>query len=64
MFLELSNYPILSSPADALKTSVEYNVNEIYSTILPEQDASIYTLMEEADRACIRFKLVPDLSYL
>jgi putative colanic acid biosynthesis UDP-glucose lipid carrier transferase len=61
--LELSHYPILGSPAEALETSSEHKVNEIYSTILPEQDNCIYGLMEAADRACIRFKLVPDLAY-
>ena len=61
--LSLSNYPILGGPDEALKTSLEYRVNEIYSTILPEQDTRIYNLMEGADKACIRFKLVPDLGH-
>ena len=60
---ELSTYPILSNRAQAVQISAEYKVNEIYSTILPEQDRSIYALMEEADLALIRFKLVPDLTY-
>ncbi len=59
---ELSTYPILSTPASAVQISAEYNINEIYSTILPEQNKLIYILMEEADRASIRFKLVPDLA--
>ncbi len=60
---ELSNYPILCTPVSAVQISAEYHINEIYSTILPEQDKRIYNLMEEADRASIRFKLVPDLSF-
>lgn len=58
---ELSNYPILNTPANAVQTSQELKITEIYSTILPEQDKRIYDLMHHADQACIRFKLVPDL---
>lgn len=60
---ELSNYPILGSVNEVMRTSKANNVNEIYCTISPEQDEQIYTLMHEADQECIRFKLVPDLSY-
>lgn len=58
---ELSHYPILSTPGNAVNTSKELHITEIYSTILPEQDKRIYELMHLADQACIRFKLVPDL---
>ena len=61
---ELSHYPIVSSPHNAIRISQELNINEIYSTILPEQDHRIYDLMQKADEACIRFKLVPDLNLL
>ncbi|MET0243821.1 MAG: undecaprenyl-phosphate glucose phosphotransferase [Flavitalea sp.] len=57
---ELSNYPILNTPLNAVKASQEFKITEIYSTILPEQDHRIYELMQMADQACIRFKLVPD----
>lgn len=60
---ELSNYPIVSSIANAMEASQQYRVNEIYSTIAPEQDIGIYQLMKEADQACIHFRLIPDLSY-
>jgi putative colanic acid biosynthesis UDP-glucose lipid carrier transferase len=59
---ELSHYPILNTPANAIRTSQELNITEIYSTILPEQDKKIYDLMRLADEACIRFRLVPDFS--
>ncbi|MHA4847139.1 undecaprenyl-phosphate glucose phosphotransferase [Flavitalea antarctica] len=58
---ELSNYPILDTLSNALIASREYRISEIYSTILPEHDHRIYDLMQSADQACIRFKLVPDL---
>lgn len=57
---ELTPYPILSTPAMAIETSTKFKVNEIYSTILPSENADIYRLMDEADKACIRFKLVPN----
>jgi Undecaprenyl-phosphate glucose phosphotransferase len=59
---ELSNYPILDTPGNAIKASRDLQVTEIYSTILPEQNKKIYELMQMADQACIRFKLVPDFS--
>ena len=59
---ELSHYPILNTPGNAITASRELKITEIYSTILPEQDKRIYDLMHMADQACIRFKLVPDFS--
>jgi len=59
---ELSNYPIIGTPSNAVMMSKELEVTEIYSTILPEQDHRIYDLMHKADQACIRFKLVPDFA--
>lgn len=59
---ELSNYPILSNIDQTLKIAKELDVQEIYSTITPEQDHSIYDLMHESERECIRFRIVPNLS--
>lgn len=60
---ELSNYPILSSIGDALNICKEYGVTEIYSTIAPEHNPNIYKLIEMADQDCIRFRIVPDISF-
>jgi putative colanic acid biosynthesis UDP-glucose lipid carrier transferase len=60
---ELTNYPIISRVEGALKASRDLNVDEIYSTISPEQDARIYSLMQQADQECIRFKIIPDLTH-
>jgi putative colanic acid biosynthesis UDP-glucose lipid carrier transferase len=38
-------------------------VNEIISTITPEQNHKIYELMQQAEAECIRFKIIPDFSY-
>jgi len=59
---ELSNYPILSNIGDSLEISKKLQVNEIFSTITPEQDNNIYNLMREAEIECIRFRIVPDLT--
>src|SRR5690242_2605724 len=60
---ELSNYPIIDSVNNSIIASRQYHVNEIYSTIGPEQHVGIYGLMQEADEACIHFRLIPDLSH-
>lgn len=58
---ELSNYPILSNIGGAMDVCMQHGVNEIYSTIAPEHNLSIYKLIKTADENCIRFKIVPDL---
>lgn len=60
---ELSHYPILGSIDKAMEISMINNVSEIYCTITPEQGSGIYEIIKSADKACIRFRLVPDLSY-
>jgi putative colanic acid biosynthesis UDP-glucose lipid carrier transferase len=59
---ELSHYPIISGLDNIIETSKQYKVTEIFSTISPEQQAGIYTLINEADQACIRFRIIPDLN--
>ena len=59
---ELSNYPILSDIKDALQTAKKLDAQEIFSTITPEQDHSIYDLMHQSEKECIRFRIVPNLS--
>ena len=60
---ELSSYPILSNINDALNVCKEHSVTEIYSTIAPEHNPNIYQLIEMADQECIRFRIVPDISF-
>lgn len=59
---ELSNYPILGSLSNTIQIAQELNANEIISTITPEQNKFIYSLMTDAENECMRFKVVPDLS--
>lgn len=60
---ELTNYPVISDKKNIVKISVERQVTEIFSTISPEEDKDIYKLMNEADQACIRFRILPDLDH-
>lgn len=59
---ELSNYPILADVPDTLRIAKELSIEEIFSTITPEQNKDIYSLMYQAEKECIRFKIVPNLS--
>jgi putative colanic acid biosynthesis UDP-glucose lipid carrier transferase len=60
---ELSHYPILSNIDSAFEVCREHGITEIYSTIAPEHNPSIYRLIQNADQNCIRFKIVPDLGF-
>ncbi len=60
---ELTNHPILSDIKNVLQVAKEMDVQEIFSTITPEQNEYIYSLMNQAEMECIRFKVVPNLSY-
>jgi putative colanic acid biosynthesis UDP-glucose lipid carrier transferase len=59
---ELSHYPIIGDLANVIEISKQNNVTEIYSTLPPEQSESIYPLMQKADQALIRFRLVPNFN--
>lgn len=59
---ELSHYPVLADISDTLEVAKELGAQEIFSTITPEQNKDIYSLMYQAEKECIRFKIVPNLS--
>lgn len=60
---ELSNHPIIGNLSDAIEVSKENDVTEIFSTITPEQNDIIYQLIQKADHACIRFRIVPNFNF-
>jgi putative colanic acid biosynthesis UDP-glucose lipid carrier transferase len=60
--LELSHYPVLADIANTLRVAKELGVQEIFSTITPEQNNYIYDLMYQSEKECIRFRIVPNLS--
>jgi putative colanic acid biosynthesis UDP-glucose lipid carrier transferase len=57
-------YPVYKNLENTLQLSRELEVNEVYSTIMPENNHKVYNLMQEADQEVIRFRIVPDFSYL
>lgn len=59
-----SNIPVFSNISETLKIAKRLRVNEIYSTIMPENNAYLYNIMKDADKELIRFWVVPDFSYL
>jgi putative colanic acid biosynthesis UDP-glucose lipid carrier transferase len=60
---ELSYYPIYDEMKNVVEVSRQMQVSEIFSTICPEQNKSIYSLMLEAEAGLIRFRIVPDFSF-
>ena len=59
---ELSHYPVFENIPNALQIAKELKVQEIFSTITPEQNKDIYELMFQSEKECIRFRIVPNLS--
>jgi putative colanic acid biosynthesis UDP-glucose lipid carrier transferase len=57
---ELSLLPIIGNINECVSYSVKNNINEIYSTISPESNISIYEMAHTAEKSLIRFKFVPD----
>ena len=59
-----SKIPIFRNIKETLKLAKRLRVNEIYSTIMPENNAFLYNIMKDADTELIRFRLVPDFCNL
>ena len=59
---ELSHYPILSDIKSSIEVSKQYKVDEIFSSITPEQNSDLYSIIRQAEHECIRFRVVPDFS--
>jgi putative colanic acid biosysnthesis UDP-glucose lipid carrier transferase len=57
---ELSRYPIIGNINECLDYAIKNNVQEIYSAISPEKNASIYEMASQAEKSLIRFKFIPD----
>lgn len=60
---ELTTYPILSDIRNIIQVAKDMDVQEIFSTITPEQNEYVYGLMHQAEMECVRFKVVPNLSF-
>jgi putative colanic acid biosysnthesis UDP-glucose lipid carrier transferase len=59
---ELTKHPVYTDLTQVVDKAIEWDVQEIFSTITPEENNYIYTMMNKAEMECIRFKIVPNLS--
>lgn len=59
---ELTNYPIVGTLKQTVQICENMQINQIYSTLTPEQSIDIYDLMHEVECKFITFKIIPDLS--
>jgi putative colanic acid biosynthesis UDP-glucose lipid carrier transferase len=57
-----AKHAILPGISETLNIARELRVTEIYSTIMPENNARLYPLMQQADQQLIRLRFVPDFS--
>ncbi|HEU4554242.1 MAG TPA: undecaprenyl-phosphate glucose phosphotransferase [Chitinophaga sp.] len=57
---ELSYYPVIGNLEECVPYAKTNNIQEIYSTLSPEQFPYLYTLAHEAEKHFIRFRFVPD----
>jgi len=57
---ELSLLPIIGNIDECVPYAVNNHISEIYSTISPEKNTSIYEMAQVAEKSLIRFKFVPD----
>lgn len=57
---ELTHYPILSDINSTVDVSKKFVVNEIYSTVTPEENPNLSFIMKQAEHECIRFKFIKE----
>ena len=57
---ELTSLPIIGNIDECIEYATKHKIHEIYSTISPEKNKSIYAIATLAEKSLIRFKFVPD----
>jgi putative colanic acid biosynthesis UDP-glucose lipid carrier transferase len=57
---ELTSLPIIGNIDECVEYAIKNNIHEIYSTISPESNKSIYAMATLAEKSLIRFKFIPD----
>lgn len=60
---ELSSHPIIGNIDECVTYAIENQIGEIFSTVSPEKNEQLYKLAQNAERALIRFKFVPDFRF-
>jgi putative colanic acid biosynthesis UDP-glucose lipid carrier transferase len=58
-----ARHAVIPGLSETLSIARELRVTEIYSTIMPENNALVYQMMQQADQDLIRFRFVPDFAY-
>jgi putative colanic acid biosynthesis UDP-glucose lipid carrier transferase len=59
---ELTHVPVYSGIKNAVKIAKELEIDEIFSTIGPDENEEIADLIEESEQQCVRFRMVPSVS--
>ena len=57
-----SSLPVFSGLRNTMHIAGMQNITEIFSTVMPEDNQEIYQLMKDAEKALIRFRIVPDFA--
>jgi len=60
---ELSVLPVFSGIANTMHIAKQYGINEIYSTITPEEHPEVAQLLPLTEQACMRLHFVPNVSH-
>lgn len=60
---ELSVLPVFSGIANTINIAKQYGINEIYSTITPEEHPQVAELLPLTEQACMRLHFVPNVSH-
>ena len=59
---ELTFVPVFTGIKNTDKIAKRLNINEIFSTISPNENNAINDLIAESEKQCVRFRIVPSVS--
>jgi putative colanic acid biosynthesis UDP-glucose lipid carrier transferase len=59
---ELTLVPVFTGIKNTVKLAKRLNINEIFSTISPNENNTINDLITESENLCVRFRIVPSVS--
>ena len=59
---ELTFVPVFTGIKNTVKLAKRLNINEIFSTISPNENNAINELITESEKQCVRFRIVPSVS--
>ena len=59
---ELTFVPVFTGIKNTVKIAKRLNINEIFSTISPNENNAINDLIIESEKQCVRFRIVPSVS--